>query len=72
MTRPCAAGPAGVEDALEALLASRDTIVGRMAGAQLVLFARRGFTSSRLTRRAAPRRAARERVLLIGVKELFE
>lgn len=53
------------EDALDALLAGRDAIDGRTAGAQLVLFARRGFTP-RLTRRAA-----REHVLLIGAKELF-
>ena len=53
------------EDALDALLAGRDAIEGRTADAQLVLFARRGFTP-RLTRRAE-----REGVLLVSAAELF-
>lgn len=53
------------EDALEALLASRDAIDGRTANARLALFARRGFT------RALQRRAAREGVLLVSSEELF-
>lgn len=54
------------EDVLEALLTSRDAVEGRTANAQLVLFARRGFTSS------LQRRAAREDVLLVSAAELFE
>lgn len=53
------------EDALEALLASRDAIDGRTANARLALFARRGFT------RALQRRAAQEGVLLVCCAELF-
>lgn len=54
------------EDALEALLSSRDAVEGRTAGARLALFARRGFT------RSLQRRAAREGVLLVRSAELFE
>lgn len=54
------------EDALQALLASRDAVEGRTAGARLVLFARRGFT------RSLQRRAAREDVLLVRAADLFE
>jgi uncharacterized protein len=53
------------EDALDALLVSRDAIEGRAADARLALFARRGFT------RSLQRRAAREDVLLIRSEELF-
>jgi AAA+ ATPase superfamily predicted ATPase len=54
------------EDALDALLTSRDAVAGRTANAQLVLFARRGFT------RSLQRRAAREHVLLVTAAQLFE
>ena len=54
------------EDVLDALLSSRDAVDGRTANAQLVLFARRGFT------RALQRRAAREHVLLVTAAQLFE
>ncbi len=54
------------EDALDALLASRDAVEGRTAGARLALFARRGFT------RSLQRRAARDGVLLVTSGELFE
>ncbi len=54
------------EDVLEALLRSRDAVDGRTANAQLMLFARRGFT------RSLQRRAACENVLLVTAAELFE
>lgn len=53
------------EDALEALLSSRDAVEGRTANARLVLFARRGFT------RSLQRRAAQEDVLLVRAADLF-
>ncbi len=53
------------EDALDALLASRDAAEGRTASARLAIFARRGFTSS------LQRRAAREDVLLLSAADLF-
>lgn len=53
------------EDALEALLASRDVIDGRTANARLAMFSRRGFT------RTLQRRAAQEGVLLVTADELF-
>jgi AAA+ ATPase superfamily predicted ATPase len=54
------------EDALDALLLSRDAIAGRTAEARLALFARRGFTQS------LQRRAAREGVFLVTATDLFE
>jgi AAA+ ATPase superfamily predicted ATPase len=53
------------EDALDALLSSRDAIDGRTADARLALFARRGFTQS------LQQRAAREGVLLVSTTDLF-
>lgn len=53
------------EDALQALLHSRDAIEGQTANARLALFARRGFT------RRLQRRAAREDVLLVSAADLF-
>lgn len=53
------------EDALNALLKSRDALEGRAARARLALFARRGFTAR------LKRRAAREGVLLIRAADLF-
>jgi hypothetical protein len=53
------------EDALQALLSSRDAIESRTADARLALFARRGFT------RRLQRRAAREGVLLVTAADLF-
>lgn len=53
-------------DALDKLLSSRDAITGRTADAQLVLFARRGFT------RSLQQRAAHEGVLLVTATDLFE
>jgi AAA+ ATPase superfamily predicted ATPase len=54
------------EDALDALLSSRDAIAGRTADARLALFARRGFTQ------ALRSRASREGVLLVCAADLFE
>jgi len=54
------------EDALDALLSSRDAIDGRAADASLALFARRGFT------RSLRQRAAREGVRLVNAADLFE
>ncbi len=53
------------EDALDALLASRDAAEGRTANARLAIFARRGFTPS------LQRRAASEDVLLLNAADLF-
>jgi AAA+ ATPase superfamily predicted ATPase len=53
------------DDALDALMSSREVIQGRTADAQLVLFARRSFTQS------LRRRAARENVLLVTAADLF-
>jgi uncharacterized protein len=54
------------EDALEALMRSRDAMEGRTADVKLALFARRGFT------RSLQQRAAREGVLLVSSVELFD
>lgn len=53
------------EDALEALLESRDAMEGRTANARLALFARQDFS------RALRRRASREHVLLVTAADLF-